>query len=111
MPFSVRAPGLQFEEPGDQGGGLSADHDLTRFADGLQAGRHVGHLTPDVGEPLLSAGGDRRHQHLARMDAGPRLQVADPECRRELGSELHDVLDDLHAGGRASRLADSWASG
>ena len=43
------------------------------------------------------------HQYLAGVDAGARLQVADPERRRELGPQPHDVLDHFHP--RGQRIA------
>ena len=50
------------------------------------------------GSRSCPAGRDGCDQYFACVDAGPRLQVADPQRRRELGPESHDVVDDLHAG-------------
>ena len=63
------AEGLQLEEPGDQTCGVAAHDDLTRLPRRLQAGRHVRDLTPDVGEPLLPAGGHGHDQDLTGVDA------------------------------------------
>ena len=92
-----RAERLQLEETRHQIGGVAADHDLARLPRRLQAGRHVGNLAPDIGQALLPSRGDGGNQHLARVDARPRLQVADAQFGREFPTQPHDVLDDGQA--------------